>query len=689
MEARVLRLLIVDASPDDAEAAFAALRRGNFLLKPERVQDLAGLQQALAKSAWDAVICERALPRLKIETVLETLHRAGCDAPLVVLTRDFTDEEMLALVRAGARDVIRKSRLGRLLPALERELAVAAERAAHRATLKALEEMRQKHRAVVEGAREAICYSHEGMHIDANRAYLELFEYESTAELEGVPLTDLIDKSDQGRFKQYIRKPDGAPQEFVAVRRSGARFHAEIAAAPITLNGEACLQLFVADVSKRKAAETRLQFLNQRDPLTGLYNRAHFLRALEEALAGVKAGGAARALVYVALPASHANGPPADPAAAERLLLLAARALNEVFGSGATLARIGDREFAALLDAAQTDRLSALCDAAERALKQHIAEANVNASGGCRVAGVTLDAGAQGAEAVLNALYAAEAAPAAPAEVPTAVEWPARIRAALERGAFRLVYQPIVHLHGDGGELFEVLVRMVADDGTLIPAGEFMPPAEAAGLAAAIDRWVVRHAIRALAELRRQKRKVTFFINLSAAGLEDVELAVTTQQALHETQLKGKYVVFELDEAAFTSRPDAALAFMRAAGRLGCSFCIDNFGRALDAAHRLRESPVAYLKLDGALARGVVRDPVAQASLKAVVEVAKSMEKKTIAKSVESAEALSVLWTFGIDYVQGHYFQEADSELRYDFAGEATLSSESSPQWVASTGKSR
>ncbi|HEX7045892.1 MAG TPA: bifunctional diguanylate cyclase/phosphodiesterase, partial [Burkholderiales bacterium] len=457
------------------------------------------------------------------------------------------------------------------------------------------------------------------------------------------------------------------------------------------------------------AAETRLQYLNQHDPLTGLYNRAHFLRVLEEALAGVKAGGAARALAYVALPLLHANGRPADPAAGERFLLLAARALNEVFGPGATLARLGDREFAALLDADQTDRLSALCEAAERALKQHAAEANVGASGDCRVAGVALDAGAQSAEAFLNALYAADAgpaggasaganapgpaAPAAPAASsaePAAVDWPARIRAALEHGAFRLLYQPIVHLHGDGGEFFEVLVRMVADDGTLIPAGQFMPPAEAAGLAAAIDRWVVRHAIRALAELRRQKRTVTFFINLSAAGLQDVELAVITQQALHETRLKGKYVVFELDEAALASHPAAALAFMRAAGQLGCSFCIDNFGRALDATQRLRESPIEYLKLDGALARGVARDPVAQASLKAVVEVAKSMAKKTIAKSVESAEALSVLWTFGIDYVQGHYFQEADSELRYDFAGETTLSSESSPEWaVASTGKSR
>jgi multidomain signaling protein FimX len=80
---------------------------------------------------------------------------------------------------------------------------------------------------------------------------------------------------------------------------------------------------------------------------------------------------------------------------------------------------------------------------------------------------------------------------------------------------------------------------------------------------------------------------------------------------------------------------------------------------------------------------------VAQTSLKAVIEVAKAMKKKTIAKSVESAEALSVLWTFGVDYVQGYYFQEGDADLNYEFSGETTISSEASPLWtVESSGQS-
>jgi EAL domain-containing protein (putative c-di-GMP-specific phosphodiesterase class I) len=253
-----------------------------------------------------------------------------------------------------------------------------------------------------------------------------------------------------------------------------------------------------------------------------------------------------------------------------------------------------------------------------------------------------------------------------------------------------LSYQPVVNLHADAAEYFEVLVRMVEGD-KLIPAGQFMPGAEVTGQSIAIDRWVVRQSIHALAELHRQHRKATFFVNLSPSALSDVELVVVAQQALHETGLKGKYVVFEIDEATMTNNPDPATAFMRAAHKIGCSFCIDNFGRALAVTNRLREPQIEYLKLYGPLVSNLTDDSVAQASLKAVIEVAKAMDKKTIAKSVESAEALSVLWTLGVDYVQGHYFQEADAELNYDFTGEGetTISSESSPQWaVASRGKS-
>jgi multidomain signaling protein FimX len=723
LDAKILRLLIVDSSPDDAELTLSALRKGGYLIKAQRVHDLAGLHAAIEKGGWDAVLSEQTLSRFNATVVLETLRYARRDSPLLVVTRAAADAEIAALMRAGARDVVLKNQMARLLPALERELAVAAERAQHRVTAQALKEIQDKHRAVVDGAREAVGYVHEGMHIDANKAYLDLFEYQSAADLEGIPVMNLIDKNDQARFKQFIR-PTGdarpaAPAEFTAVRKGGARFHAEFAISPITINGEACTQILVTDVSKRKAVETKLQYMNQHDALTGIYNRSYFTQVLDNAIEGARAGNASQALVYVDLPHLHRSNGELAQAVADRFLLMLTRELRGAVGARALLARWGEVEFLALIPDLQAAQLAELGKATESALDKLAGSDEATSEAcSCRVAAAYVDGRHENAQKLVAALraslppeasVAAEDAPRAPmlsqrrapatnagkpalvaVAKPDNVDWPQRVRAAIEREAFRLTYQPIVNLHGDAGEYFEVLVRMLGDDGKLVPAALFMPPAEESGQAVAIDRWVVKHSIRALAELHRQNRAVTFFINLSAAALRDVELVVTAQQILHETKLRGEHVIFEIDESALTSHPESALAFMRAAKKIGCSFCIDNFGRVLGATTRLREPPVEYLKLDGALARNLAGDPVAQTSLKAVIEVAKAMGKKTIAKSVESAEALSVLWTLGVDYVQGHYFQEADADLSYGFSDETTIASEASPHWtVATSGKSR
>jgi multidomain signaling protein FimX len=727
LDTKILRLLIVDTSPDDTELTLAALRKGDFLLKPQRVHDLAGLQAAIEKGGWDAAISERSLPHFGAQVVLDSLRHANLEIPVLVLTRAIPDSEMTTLMRAGVRDVILKNQMGRLLPALERELAVATERAEHRAAMLTLKEMEDKHRAVVDGAREAICYSHDGMHIDANKAFLDMFEYESVADLEGVPVMNLIDKSDQARFKQHIRKTGAgrtAPEEFTAMRKSGGAFHAEIVVAPIMLNGEACTQILVTDISKRKAVETKLQYLNQHDALTGLHNRPHFTQALQLALESAKREKTTHGVVYIDFHDLHQTGKTLGPTAVDRFLLAVTRELREVFGPRAMLARYGDHEFTALVHNTLPAQLPDLAQSAEKAFSNlPIGEGGAPVKCACRVASGRIDGQTESAQALmasvcapvapatLTAVSAAVPAPP-PAPTPTAPttpvateiarpalaavakldanEWSQRTQSAIEHEAFRLIYQPIVNLHADAAEYFEVLVRMVADDGKLIPARLFMPLAEQSGQALAIDRWVVKNSIRALAELHRQRRKVTFFINLSAAALSDVELVVIAQQALHETGLKGKYVVFEVDESALTNQAAPAMAFMRAANQIGCKFCVDNFGRALGATTRLREPPVEYLKLDGALVQSAAGDAIALASLKAVVEVAKAMEKKTIAKSIESAESLSVLWTLGIDYVQGHYFQEADAELNYNFGDETTLTAEDSPHWtVASSGKSR
>ena len=732
MEKKILRLLIVDDSPDDAELAVAALRKAGYMLKNQRVQDLASMQAALDKGPWDVVLSEYTLPHFGAQLALDLVKRALLDIPFIVVTRNIRDPDLVKIMRSGAHDVVLKNQSARLAPVVERELRVTEERHQFRQMTKSLNEVENKNRAIIEGSREAIGYCQDGMHIDANKAYLDMFGYESNKELEGVPVLNLIDKSDHPRFKDFLRKASAhstaVPQEFLAAKKDNNHFHAELAISSIVLNGENCTQFVVTDVSKRKAVENRLQYLNLHDPLTGLYNRHHFTQELTKVLEKAKQDDSRSALLYLDLNELKEINDSLGHAAGDRLLLKIARMFREKLGESTILARFSGDEFTALLHGMNEEQIKeAVKDILLTLKNTTFNEGGKNFRCDGTVGVVVIDKNTESTQAVLTKAYqscqqnrphkpALAAIPPAPtpapiplpvvqapsatlAPVPTpaaepphaapilsgsALDWEVRLKTALEHDGFQLAYQPIVNLHGDPAEYFEVLLRLVGRHGELIHAGEFMAAAEHLGLLGAIDRWVIRQAIQSLAALHGEKRKASFFVNLCPAALRDPELLSMLQKQLANARVKPKYLVLEADESAVMANSADAAMFMQAARRIGCRFSVDNFGNNLATLNRLRDMPIDFLKIAGSLIRNLSTDVLTRTSLKAIIDLAKSMDKQTIAKFVEQAEDLGILWNLGFDYVQGNYFQQADAHTDYEFADETTLSSDTSgPNWAA------
>jgi diguanylate cyclase (GGDEF)-like protein/PAS domain S-box-containing protein len=728
VDKRILRLLLVDESPDDVELAVATLRKHGYMLKHQRVHDMAGMQSAIDKGQWDAVVCEYQLPHFGAHMAHDLLKRAGLDIPLIVFTRAIADADLVKTMRGGIPDVVLKTQPARLAPAIERELKAGDDRRALHEAQQRLKELEGKNRAIIEGAREAICYIQDGMHLDANHTYLEMFGYQNLDELAGVPVMNLVMKGDQARFKEFLRKNPGdksEPQEFMAVKADGNRMPVEFVLSPIEFNGEKCLQLLVTDISKRKAVESKLQYLNQHDPLTGLYNRHYFIQELNKVVDRARRGEESAAVLYIDMQQLKSINETVSYAAGDRLLIKVARLFREHLGEDALLSRFGGDEFAALLRGPNEPRARELADSLIDALKATgFTEGDKTYNCDCQLSVTHVDRHAESAQKILSLAYnavqgtrpaagtPAAVAPPAPAAVPSAPavvrpvtaapapvaaraapapapavtnNWSGRLLAAIEKGSFTLIYQPVVNLHAEPAEFFEVLVRMVGEDGNLIAAGEFIAAAEQCGLAPAIDRWVIKNAIEALAALHREGRQSTFFVNLSRTTLKDPDLLPSVIRWLREANAKPDYLVFEADEPDLLAEP-AAGTFIKAARKIGCHFAIDNFGKNLGATEHLREVPVEYLKIDGGLIRNLNTDPVSQTTLRAVLQVAQALEMKTIAKSVEKAENLAALWNFGIDYVQGYYFEGAGGG-EYGDTGQTTLTSDtlSKPNWAASS----
>ncbi|MFQ5993736.1 MAG: EAL domain-containing protein [Acidiferrobacterales bacterium] len=713
MEKKILRLLIVDDSPDDADLPVSTLRKSDYMLKSQRVQDMAGMQAALAKAEWDLVISEYQLPHFGAILALDTLKHSGRDLPFIVVTKAIHSDDLAKVMRAGARDVLLKDDLVRLVPVIERELTSVAERGEYRQTNERLHEIENKHQAMIDGSREAICYSHEGMHVDANRAYLKLFGYEGLEELEGIPVLNLIDKSDHAGFKEYLRKTNkkgvgvSGPQIFTAVKKDSSRLPVEVSMSLISLGGESCTQIVVVDLSRHAAVQIKRDEISDRDDLTGAHKREYFLEQLGSAIEQAKGGGGSGALVYIELDGLKEINEKFGSSRGDRLLSEIGSLFINKLGDDGIVSRFGGDEFAVLLAKDDQDDAQAIA----KTLNQCVEDASSAVVGqadasDCTLGLIMIDETAGSVEKILSLAYGAceqakkRKKPSAPAtetrprssstkdaDAQRLAVWRNRIQHALDSSTFQLVYQPIINLIGDPSEYYEVLIRMPGDNDELISAGEFMAVAEESGQASAIDEWVVEHALKGLVELHQEGQKASFFVNLSMHAPQNEVLVPLIQGVLKESDLAGEHLILETDETLLDNNFQATEAFMQATHKLGCRHSLDNFGARLALLGRLRELPVEFLKIDGALVRNCAQDNIKQLALKTIVQAAKILNKKTIGKCVEDEETLSLLYSYELDYLQGNYFQHADTAPEFNFGSETTLSSEDAdtPNWPPAT----
>lgn len=695
MEKQLLKVLIADDSPDDVEMVSDVLRKAGFMLKTQRISDAAGLQAEVARAGWDLVLCEFNLTHTNPNQLLDVVRHSGADLPFIIFTWKIGDADVVKIMRAGAHDVVMKSRAVVLAAVAERELKARAAREQQQTLRAALDELKEQQHALVEGAREAICYSQDGMHINANGAYLRLFGYSNMDELQGIPFLNLIDKKDHPQLKEYFRKAqNGASMEsttFTAVAQDGRRFQVEIALSQLTLKGESCQQIVVNDVSQRKAAEQKLAYLSQHDALTGLYNRHYFLQQLQTALRAAKEQGRKACLVYIDIAQLHAINAEFGLDAGDRLLLKLGNLFRERAAQGDVIARLGGDEFGIL---ASGDKAAgeALAQKLRDALKQSpLQEQGKTRDCQCRIAVLELDAKSpsaaqllsdahrQGVEPQRGATAAASTSPTPSNVVPLKADdqaWRVRIEQALAGNELHLLFQPIVNLHAEPAENYEVLCRIGGDNKG---AGEFIAAAERAGLATAVDLWVMKRLCKTIQELRTQGKEMRFFVNVSTTSLLDPQYLAGVRKTLDDIKSNGRALVFEIAETAVAQAPSVAAEFAHAVKKLGGQCAIDDF--ALGNMQFVRTAPVSYLKIASALVRDLANDNIAQLMVQAIAQIGKSLEKRLIAKSVENADMLTTLWNYEIDFVQGHYFQPPGSELGYDFNVESLSSDNAVTGW--------
>lgn len=223
-----------------------------------------------------------------------------------------------------------------------------------------------------------------------------------------------------------------------------------------------------------------------------------------------------------------------------------------------------------------------------------------------------------------------------------------------------LFYQPVVPLGqaDEAGDRFELLSRIVDDEGRYVSAFEFIADAEANGLAAKIDRAIVRKSFECLYRVygdSSARRLNSASINISASSLGDEALLDIVLEEFERGIIDPSQVCFEITESSSIKNPADAKAFIDRLRRKGCSFSLDDFGsesasfvRLLDLGH------IEYLKIDGALIQRLDKDPIAVDVVTSISDIAHRMGMRTVAEYVDRESLMTKLPQVGIDFAQGY-----------------------------------
>jgi PAS domain S-box-containing protein len=591
----------------------------------------------------------------------------------VILVRDTVSEaDLTQAVEFGAQDVVSLEARPRLQAVASRELHLSRLDHALAGTLASARQYRDQMKAFMTGSADAIAHVQEGIVVDVNPAWAELFGYDEASALLGQPLMDFFQQRSHAALKGALvaaaqgRWNDHSLQA-VVLMPGGTELPVQIEFERFEFEGEPAVRLRVP--TQQRDVETLTRQLEEAlrfDTATGLLKRAVFFeQAGMQAAQTLKAG--LRAIVYLEPDKLAALESELGTLVIEDLIEGVGQQLRSQLQPGDTAGRITPRGFAMVVERGNARDLDAWVARVLKRMSEavfHAGEQSVPIT--CSAGATLLNAHGELLDVALQAsIKAARAAAAAggnrllrheqPGEKPELDEadraWAARIKSALMANRFRLVQQPIASLVGDGAAMVDLVVRMLDDKGEEVLPSEFLAAAQRTDLLKNIDRWVVGAAMSYCAA--RKPHRV--FVRLSRDSLRDQTLGTWLQQQLRASGVDPRHLVFELPEELATNYLKETKELQALIRPLGFELAIENFGGSRDPSQLLSHVPVNYVKIDGALMQGLANDRSLQEQVKELVERAKTAGATTIAERVEDANTMAVLWQLGVEFVQGYF----------------------------------
>lgn len=431
-------------------------------------------------------------------------------------------------------------------------------------------------------------------------------------------------------------------------------------------------------------ATARLVYQANHDALTGLINRNEFEHRLNKSIATARQHGRTHALCYMDLDQFKVINDTCGHAAGDELLRQVALMLKDLLRERDTLARLGGDEFALLLENCDLKDAEHVSEACRNLVRQYrFRWENRLFNIGVSIGLVMIDKSSGSMADLLSAADAAcyvaknrgrnqvhvyQVADSDLSRHRGEMQWVERIHSALDENRLRLYWQEIKPVHESEQEecYFEILIRMIDEEGKVILPMAFIPAAERYSLMPKLDRWTVENTIKLCGRsfagrvIYPNNMKCTFSINLSGVSLKDREFRSWLHDTLSENPGLGQSLCFEITETAAIGDLVTINNFIGELRHFGCRFALDDFGSGLSSFSYLKNLQVDFLKIDGAFVHDMAHNALDYSMVEAIHYVSKKVGLKTVAEFVETAEVLNCLREIGIEYAQGDHLHKPE-----------------------------
>ncbi len=701
-----IRLLILNDSRAEAERLISMLQNSGHPTRAQHVESEEGLVKLLQEQSWDLTIGFDNTENVTPATAVKHIRRLGKDVPVVLLTDDEGSKPIVEGIKLGACDVVRLDEDQHLLQVINRELTNRSNRGQQRFAERRVKDIERRNQQLLDSSRFGIAFVQDGMFLYANQSFAEVLGHPTADEIECMPVIDTVREQDQGRVKEFLKgfmlrgsdvEASNIEVGLITADESSKQVAIEIRKAQY--EDETCIQFLIRNTgvsgtspANNEQLQAQLQKIRHQDLATGLFNKNYLIEHIESTVDKAVASGGNAALMCIQINnfvdvVQNKVG----LASADIVLGTIAEYAKTQLTDGEILCRFSEENFMLLNNAILPD------PALERAIKladslsSHIIDidgatlqfmfkigvASINETTSSSDTPITqalqavdaLKKDAQGDNPVLAKIFEVETPKDGHGR--TTKEVAKMVQQALDGNRFRLLFQPILSLRGSDKEHYEVLLRMIDDDGNGVSPDEFLAVAAEIGATAKIDRWVILEAIKLLSKHRQQDNNTRLIINLSRESIKDNTLPPWLGVAFKAAKLPPSAIIFQINESVANDHLNLAKAFTEQVSALGCEISLTHFGCTLNPFNALQHLTTHFIKVDGSFTRELQNANGEPAALNDLVTKLHEHEKITIVPFVENAGILSKLWQSGVHYIQGYYLQGPAESMDYDFDTES------------------